>query len=118
MGPLHASLPEVDQEEQIPYRVSLGAGCWAALNAACAPDAVVVYREADPEAAAAAAAAESPGGDRVASEAPEYRVHVIHVRSRPGALHPRVVVSAGEGSRVAVRAAIKVPRQVLFGSDF
>mmetsp|Transcript_8411 Transcript_8411/g.25272 ORF Transcript_8411/g.25272 Transcript_8411/m.25272 type:complete len:561 (+) Transcript_8411:111-1793(+) len=102
-GPMHAALPEVDQEEAIPYRVSLGAGCWCALNAACAPDAVVIYRAADEAAAAAAEAAQARGDDRVASASPELRAHVIHVRSRAGALHPRTVIRAGAGARVTVR---------------
>ncbi|KAH8048564.1 hypothetical protein JL722_12381 [Aureococcus anophagefferens] len=51
-----AALPEFDLEEAMPMRNRLGAGCWCALNAACAGDGVVVWAREDAAAAAARAA--------------------------------------------------------------
>ena len=102
-----AALPEFDLEETMPMRNRLGAGCWCALNAACAGDGVVVWARED-AAAAAAAAARDDDGARVAAgggAAAPARLHVVHVRSAgaTGVLHPRTVVHVGDGARVALR---------------
>ncbi|KAH8067070.1 hypothetical protein JL721_7765 [Aureococcus anophagefferens] len=100
-----AALPEFDLEETMPMRNRLGAGCWCALNAACAGDGVVVWARED--AAAAAAAARGDDGARVARRRRRgpARLHVVHVRSAgaTGVLHPRTVVHVGDGARVALR---------------
>ncbi len=104
MGPLHASLPEVVKEESIPQRVSLGGGALCGLNAACAPDAVVVWVADDADALAVADAARANAPDRVESEAACVRAHVVHARRRAkGAQHARTVISTGAGANAAVR---------------
>jgi Fe-S cluster assembly protein SufD len=104
MGPLHASLPEVLKEESIPQRVSLGAGAWAGLNAACAADAVVVWVADDEDALATADARRPNAPDRVESASACVRAHVVHARRQArGALHARTVVSCGAGANAAVR---------------
>ena len=104
MGPLHASLPEVVKEESIPQRVSLGGGALCGLNAACAPDAVVVWVADDADALAAADDLRANAPDRVESEAACVRAHVVHARRRAkGAQHARTVISTGAGANAAVR---------------
>ena len=105
VGAAFEALPEVDLELSLPARNALGAGCWCALNAACAADGVVVWARADPAAAAAAAARDEEGNKiEVDGATDARRVHVVHVRSAAaGALHPRCVVHLGDGARVAVR---------------
>ncbi|KAH8043888.1 hypothetical protein JL722_14968 [Aureococcus anophagefferens] len=107
----------------MPMRNRLGAGCWCALNAACAGDGVVVWAREDAAAAAAPRATTTARAAAGGAAAPA-RLHVVHLGAGDQNLDLRTALRhtagdaesvqdirnvAGERAKLTFKGRIAVP---------